>query len=141
MKSLALIISLSFSIAALAKTPATTAFNNLLAPGTYTGLNGSEECAVTVSSRSDSVSVFVKNESASNAFTLVDGAYYYAVNDITGEISASMGLNFPGTYRGGQKSLTVRKGANNSVEFFIANVIFSRTGEEIGTYTACTVSL
>lgn len=135
MKSFVLAMSLVFSASTFANVTATEAVNKLLAPGTYQG----ENCSVSVTTNSDTVSVSVKNEDAFMAFAILNSSSSYHVDSTTGEIVASQTMRFPRYLDGGTRFLSIRP-INGQVEFFLSETLLDHRGNDISTYVSCTVA-
>lgn len=141
MKSIVMTLALVFSTATMAKIPATEAIKNILADGTYEGLDGSEKCLVEVSKSSDSVSVTIKTAESTDGFALLDSSSNYSVNEVTGQISATQSLNFPRYLQGGTKLLSVTPNDIDQVEFSITKILLDHRGNDASTYASCTIAL
>lgn len=128
-------MSLVFSASVLAQVPATEAVNKLLAPGTYQG----ENCAVTVITNTDSVSVSIKTADAFMAFAILNSSSYYNVDATTGEIGASQSMRYPRYLQGGTRFLNIRPN-KNLVEFYISETLLDHRGNDISSYVECTVA-
>jgi hypothetical protein len=141
MKTLFLIAALTLSTSVFAKTTITEAFNSLLTSGEYEGRNESGKCFVSVLTKTDSVSVSIKTDSAFDVLAVLNSSYNYAVNEVTGEIAATQSANYPRYYNGGTKSLYVKPFDTDEVEFSISTILLDHRGNDASTYLNCKVSL
>ncbi len=137
MKAFALALTIALSTAVSAAQPVTEAIKNILPAGKYDGVN----CSVLVETRADSVSVSLKTDAKSEYFTLLNSANGIIVDEATGEISASQSLNFPRYLRGGSKFLNIKANDNDQVAVSISNILLDHRGNDVSTYSECTVSL
>jgi len=141
MKSIALAMTLVFSTAIFAaQTPATTAVTNLIAVGEYKGLDGNIDCAVTVKTTEDYVSISVTNSDVAKFYTVLNSGINYNVNEVTGEVSASQVIRYPHSMGGGSRVLNIKKNENNEVEFFIADMIIDHRGNDSTSAAGCTIA-
>lgn len=139
MKLFSVIAALVFSSAVMAKTPATEAFKNLIPAGKHEGLNGTQKCFVEVDYANDAVTVSIISKGQADAFTVLNKSLSYSVNETTGEVSATMPLNFPHYLKGGTKILNVKENDLYQVEFYISNILLDHRGNDASTYSACRV--
>lgn len=139
MKLFSIITALVFSSAVMAKTPATEAFKNIIPEGKFEGRNGTQKCSVEINYAADSVTVSIISKGQADAFTLLNKSPSYSVNEVTGEISATMNLSFPHYLKGGTKILNVKENDVYQVEFYISNILLDHRGNDASTYSACTV--
>lgn len=140
MKSLILTIALTVSGSLFAKTPATDAFNAIIASGEYVGVSGSEKCLVNVLTTSNSVTVSLSTKNSYDVVAVLNSSSHYFVNEATGEISATQSAKYPRYLDGGTKNLYV-KSVNNQVEFSISTILLDHRGEDASTYLECIITL
>ena len=131
MKSLALIMSLSFSIAAFAETTPTAAVKALLPVGEY----GTSNCSISVSESDKAVTIKVTQGEETNSFTVVDEAYNYS-----SEFNLFSAVQNIPSIHPRQKSLILKKLEKMEAYAFISNVYLDSNGDDHGTYTECLVS-
>lgn len=141
MKSIAIAMSLVFSISAFAKTPASVAINKLIASGSYIGTNSSGDCRVNVSTSSDAAVISIEAGNTYLTFALIDSSLNYNVNEVTGELAASQKTNYPHYTHGGSKYLNVKARDLNVVDFYISQTSLDHRGEDHSSFAACSISL
>lgn len=141
MKSIIIALTLVFSTVAMAKIPATEAFNNILPAGEYVGSNGSQKCLVQIKTTADSVTVVINATDSHDGFALLNSSSSYSVNEVTGQIAATQNLSFPRYLKGGTKILNVSVNESSEIEFSISQILLDHRGNDASTYTACTLSL
>lgn len=142
MKSIIIIaLTLVYSVASLAKIPATEAFDNILTDGDYVGTVGKKKCLVTIKTQLESVTLSINTASTNDTFVVLNSSPNYSVNEVTGEISASQNLKYPHYLQGGTKFLNVRTDGINQVNFSISTVLLDHRGNDASTYSTCNILL
>ncbi len=140
MKSLILAMTLIASTAAMAKPTATTAFQNVLPSGTYTGKNDVSACTVTVNITETAVGVTVKGKNVNDTFVVANSALSTSITAT--EVRATQSLSFPHYINGGTKILNVKLDtANNEAAVAISNILLDHRGNDASTYAECVVAL
>lgn len=140
MKAFLVGLVLVASVGAQAGVVATEAFNKLYPTGTYTGKNNSGACSVTVNVSGDVVVVSIDEKNGHQAFGIHNQGNYYSINEVTGEIAATINSNFPKYSYGGSKHLLIRSQNENQTEFYISEILLDHRGEDASTFTSCVIS-
>lgn len=138
MKLLLICLAMTATSSAFAKLTATEAFSKILKSGSYTGTSYNGNCTVDLAIASDNVSVKIAEKDNFQYFTLLNASATYSINEEKGEIGATVSTRFPKYSYGGTKSLFVRE-REDSVEFYISEVLLDHHGNDASTYTSCTI--
>ena len=131
---------LIYSSIASAKTSATSALNNLIKNGSYSGHSQGLHCEVRVQTKQDLASVEIITSGQSEFFSLLDSSLSYHVDEKTGELSATMNLAFPHYINGATKLLSVRSVSANEVAVSISMIALDHRGNDMSTFSNCKIT-